>query len=180
MPVKTKTEAIPSVPAPKPKSKGGRPSCYPPGATPAEKKAILRERRREEYAKANYDKAIASLPDRASAAAEIDWIRNHEAMTRLDRIEDRTKATRIIITADDITKAQHGPAPSRAAVNELQHWCNRPEDFYKMILTEKKKQSAGAQSDILGPESAPEIKDIDAILLALDGAVCTLANENPS
>jgi hypothetical protein len=166
----TTTEATPSL------RKIGRPSSYPPGATEAEKKAILRERNRELKKKQDYDKAIASLPDRASAAAEIDWIRNHEAMTRLDRIADRTKATRIIITADDIAKAQHGPAPSRAAVNELQHWCNRPEDFYKMILTEKKKQSAGSQSEILGPETTQEIKDIDAILMALDGAILARSN----
>lgn len=119
-----------------------------------------------------YEEAIASLPTQASHAVEIEWVRTHPKMSELDRMSDRTKATHLVVDHRDILKTIAGPAPSRAAVAMLQHYCNRPEDFYKQIISEQKKavskDGGASESD---PDSIPEIKDIDRLLMTLEGAV---------
>jgi hypothetical protein len=131
--------------------------------TEAEKRSIRRFKKL-------YDAALNALPDKASHAAEIDWIRNHPKMTELDRSND--KNIRLILDHNDIKRPPHGPAPSKAAVHALQHWCNRPDEFYRQMMSEQKKMSVGKDGDVLASnELSQEIKDIDALLLALDGAV---------
>jgi hypothetical protein len=38
-------------------------------------------------------------------------------------------------------------APSKAAVIELQHWCNAPQEFFKKVLGETVKQKEETDSD---------------------------------
>lgn len=124
-----------------------------------------------------YDAAIQALPDKASHAAEIDWIRNHPKMTELDRASD--KNIRLILDHNDIKRPPHGPAPSKAAVHALQHWCNRPDEFYRQMMSEQKKMSVGKDGEIQAAgELAQEIKDIDSLLLALDCAIVPVEDDD--
>lgn len=98
----------------------------------------IRDEIREERKLENFEDALASIPAAtASRQVEIDWIRAHPAMTRKDRQSDKTKP--VLIDANDILYAKHGPAPSRAAVQALQHWVNLPHEFHKQLLAEYKK-----------------------------------------
>lgn len=127
----------------------------------------------EKLERAAWSRVMNQLPDTASNAADINWIRNHPAMTQLDRLPHGSKVKRIIITSKDVKRLGMPLPPSKAAVHMLQHWCNRPNDFFKMILSEQKKTAAGGKSEILDDvgDKAQEIKDIDSLLAALDCAV---------
>lgn len=144
------------------KSKGGRPKL---SAAEKKRRAALRE---SNAVVAAYETAIAKLPDEASPASEMSWIRNHPMMGRKDRMEGATKLTKIIVTGKDIKTA-----PSKAAVHMLQHWVNRPEDFFKGILSEQKKSTKTNADGLIvdDVEDLPEIKAIDELLLSLDCAV---------
>lgn len=129
-------------------------------------RAAVREERRKQ--KAWLDE-VAKLPASANPSSELEWIRNHPAMGRLDRIRDRDKNTRVILEIEDIHPV-HGEAPSKAAVSMLQHWCNRPDEFYKNLLAEQKKATKIKDdgSIVDDVEKTPEVKDIDALLASLD------------
>lgn len=163
------TNDVNSVPGALPPKKTGRPRTRPHFNTLAEKKAY--------EDKAKFHRLYAALPDHAAAATEILWVKNHPAMTRLDRmtLAEREKVERIILGSIDI-EAPHGKAPSKGAVQSLQSWCNRPDEFFKMILNEQKKLVASGKIDPFSttPEAdelPQEVKDIDALLLTLDYAV---------
>ena len=147
-------------------AKAGRPRLTP------EQKAVREELRKEKRKQAKWVSAVNALPDQASPSAELNWIRNHPAMSRLDRIKDRTKTTRIILEVGDISPT-HGTAPSKAAVSMLQHWCNRPDEFYKNLLAEQKKATkvdsdGGIVDDV---ENSAEVKNIDALIASIAQAV---------
>lgn len=144
----------------------GRPRLTP------EERAISEERKKERKKQLKWLKAVNDLPDQASPSAELNWIRNHPAMSRMDRIEDRTKTTRIILDVSDITPT-HGQAPSKAAVSMLQHWCNRPDEFYKNLLAEQKKATkVDTDGSIVDDvENSPEVKNIDALISSIAQAI---------
>jgi len=144
----------------------GRPKLTP------EERAIPEERKKERKKQLKWLKAVNDLPDQASPSAELNWIRNHPAMSRMDRIEDRTKTTRIILDVSDITPT-HGQAPSKAAVSMLQHWCNRPDEFYKNLLAEQKKATkVDTDGSIVDDvENSPEVKNIDALIASIAQAI---------
>jgi len=96
----------------------------------------LDERRIERF-----DEALECLPANASPSDEIAWVRAHPAMARKDQTKDKTQDVKI--TADDVLYAPHGKAPSRAAVNQLIYWANRPQKFYEGLLSEHKKTMDG-------------------------------------
>jgi len=103
------------------------------------KARILAEQAETEAAKLaahNFVSACAGLPDEAPVPIEIKWIRAHPAMSRRDRDPD---ASAILVTPDDILTPPHGPAPSKSAVAQLQHWVNDPREFFKALLSEHKK-----------------------------------------
>lgn len=89
----------------------------------------------------DFEKAVAGLPDRAPQAVNLDWISAHPAMARKSRQSSRDNMNEILLTADDVLRAPHGPAPSKAAVYALQHWANHPADFFKAVLSEQKKKT---------------------------------------
>lgn len=142
-----------------------------PKLSPEEKayRAHLREERKKQK---EWLDEVASLPDSATPASELDWIRNHPAMGRLDRVKDRTKDTRVILDVSDIHPV-HGDAPSKAAVSMLQHWCNNPSEFYKNLLTEQKKATKVKDdgSIVDDVENTPEVKNVDALIASISQAV---------
>jgi len=144
----------------------GRPRLTP------EERTISEERKKERKKQLKWLKAVNDLPDQASPSAELNWIRNHPAMSRMDRIEDRTKTTRIILDVSDITPT-HGQAPSKAAVSMLQHWCNRPDEFYKNLLAEQKKATkVDTDGSIVDDvENSTEVKNIDALIASIAQAI---------
>lgn len=128
---------------------------------------ILGEVREEVRAK-TFEDAIELVTKTTSPAAEIEWIRAHPAMSRLDRQKDKTKPVQI--TADDILYAPHGPAPSRSAVNQLIHWANRPGEFYKQILAEHRKRVESGD-DTQGSMADPGIGDVQVYLAQIKAMV---------
>jgi hypothetical protein len=108
------------------------------GKTKAQVK--LKEERAEivkEQIQETFEQAAASLPLECSPKEEIDWIRSHPAMARLNR--DASKAKNIVITGTDILSAPHGVCPRQGAALALQHWANHPDEFFKMLLNDQKK-----------------------------------------
>lgn len=104
----------------------------------AERRAIRAEKRAEKKVR-SFAEAMADLPDTSPEEEELNWIRSHEAMTRLARgVHDEEE--RVKITVEDITDASNGPAPSKGAVIALQNWCQRPEVFFKQMVDEQRKQ----------------------------------------
>ena len=144
----------------------GRPKLSP------EEKAYRAQLREERKKQKEWLDEVASLPDNATPASELDWIRNHPAMGRLDRMKDRKADTRVILEVSDIHPV-HGDAPSKAAVSMLQHWCNNPSDFYKNLLTEQKKATKVKDdgSIVDDVENTPEVKNIDALIASISQAV---------
>jgi hypothetical protein len=132
------------------------------------KNALLRKERDEQR---QWVSKMESLPDSASPAAELDWIRNHPAMYRLARMGEAGKDAKVILDTEDITPA-HGEAPSKAAVSMLQHWCNNPDEFFRGLLTEQKKATKVKDdgSIVDKVEETQEIKDIDALLASLENS----------
>lgn len=107
------------------------------------KKASVNERARRAHTKQRnlpFEKALAALPSSATPADEMNWIKSHPAMSRKDR--SRNNNDKVLVTPEDISNAPNGPCPSRAAAQQLQHWVNRPEQFYKDVLSETKKAKA--------------------------------------
>lgn len=142
-----------------------------PRLSDEEKRQRMLQRKAEAEQK-KWAETLEQLPDSASPSSELNWIRSHSAMTRLERIPDRDKGTRIILEAEDIHPS-HGPAPSKAAVTMLQHWANNPDEFHKHLLTEQRKatkiDSDGSIVDNV--EESQEIKDIDALIASIACAV---------
>lgn len=123
--------------------------------TPLSESAVLAELAKnkpdDSVVDAKREKAENSLPDSAPEAEEWEWIRNHPAMSLRRRGQ---KASREVeLTVNDILRAPHGPAPSRSAVYQLEHFANHPQEFFKAALA-KGKQKVDAK----GKE--PE-KDVD-------------------
>jgi hypothetical protein len=102
-----------------------------------------------ENSEKSYYSAMGKLPAVGDLDIEMQWVAAHPAMSRKDRSLEPD--ARIIINREDILNAPHGPAPSRRAVQSLQHWCNDPREFQKILLAEykeeKKKLSSAAKGD---------------------------------
>lgn len=134
----------------------------------------LRIKRREEQRKSRARKAerilmetLAKIPQSSTAAKELAWIRAHPAMSRGARM-----GTSVIITADDVLSPPHGKAPSQSAVNQLQHWVNKPDEFFKQLMQVERKQiSEASESEVLlDDDLPPEVTRIDEMLQLIEGA----------
>jgi len=116
-----------------------------------------------------FEAAVATLPDTATAQAEIDWIRAHPAMARMNRTQDRI--SNVLITAEDILSPPHGPAPSKGAVYALQHWANHPTEFFKNLLSEQKKATdSGGPNGTIGGD---DLSEVERLLIEVGGASAT-------
>lgn len=103
----------------------------------AEASAERARRSRANKRNAPFESAVSDLPATASPSVEMDWVKSHPAMTRKDRQKNATD--KILITPDDILKAPNGKCPSRSAAQLLQHYANKPDAFFKELLSETKK-----------------------------------------
>ena len=103
----------------------------------AEANAERARRSRANKRNAPFESAVSDLPATASPSVEMDWVKSHPAMTRKDRQKNATD--KILITPDDILKAPNGKCPSRSAAQLLQHYANKPDAFFKELLSETKK-----------------------------------------
>lgn len=128
------------------------------------------EQKREEFVAtvhaADFEDAVAKLPDTCPAQVELDWIRNHPAMFRKSRSTQKMKD--ILLTVEDVLSPPHGCAPSKGAVIALQHWCNQPTEFFKQLLGEQKKQTeaAGHTGQKFGGD---DISEVERLLQEIGG-----------
>jgi len=119
---------------------------------------------RERYARKKnrtFEQLVAKLPANADPIVEMNWIKSHPAMTRKARAKNNDK---ILINEDDILNSSSGSAPSRAAAQQLQHWANSPDQFFKDILSETKKAKAKSEEEESRQRSQKTTKEIDAML----------------
>lgn len=134
------------------------------------KKEGVNERSRRHYQKHKnlpFERALETLPPTASPAAEMEWIKSHPAMSRKDR--SRNTSDRVLVTPEDIHSAPNGPCPSRAAAQQLQHWANRPEQFFKDVLSETKKAKARDEEEEAKERATKTNTEINQMLSALFG-----------
>jgi hypothetical protein len=108
------------------------------------RKVTKAERRKytdAESARRSFEAALNTLPHIADPQVELDWIRAHPAMNRNARYRGSKQQGNpmTILRVDDVLDAPHGPAPSKSAVSQLQHWCNNTDQFFKMMLDHQKK-----------------------------------------
>jgi hypothetical protein len=114
-----------------------------------------------------FDVVLRQLPDTATTNVELDWIGAHTAMSRKARSQNRAD---IVLSADDVMRPAHGRAPSKRAVNALQHWAQHPAEFYKGMMSEQKRKM---RDDADG--NATVVKDmglaeVERILKEMEGA----------
>lgn len=83
-----------------------------------------------------FEKEIATLPLEAPDADEVNWIRRHAAMVRLDNSDSAL----VRITLDDVFNTPAGVAPSQRAVYDLIHWSKNPTAFRNAVLSGQKKK----------------------------------------
>lgn len=134
------------------------------------KREQAREWSRRSRAKAAERKLMATLvdiPQSSTAARELAWIRAHPAMSRGAR-----QGSTVILTAEDVLSPPHGKAPSQSAVNQLQHWVNKPDEFFKQLMQVERKQiSESSESEaLLDDDLPPEVTRIDEMLQLIEGA----------
>ncbi|MCA9261896.1 MAG: hypothetical protein KDA61_21910 [Planctomycetales bacterium] len=91
---------------------------------------------------AEFVASLEGLPAAVALDTEVDWVAAHPAMSRPAR--KASDSHKLLLTADDVKHAPHGPAPSRRAVNSLQHWVNAPAGFFNAIASEHKACQRGA------------------------------------
>jgi hypothetical protein len=121
-----------------------------------------------EVLKETFEDAVAGLPDKAPAQANLDWIQSHPAMSRKARMKNNLES--VLISPGDILHAPHGKAPSKAAVYALQHWANNPSEFFKQMLGEQKKRAESDEGSTV-EEADPGIAEVEALLRQVTGAV---------
>lgn len=118
-----------------------------------------------------YQKALKSLPPVCSAEVELDWVRAHPLMSTLDRSTLRGNPRKVLVKERDILDPPHGVAPSQAAVHMLQHWANRPVDFFGKMLMEQRKgtpkrggKTRDGDDESAGDASDDDTSELDALL----------------
>jgi hypothetical protein len=116
------------------------------------------------FAANSFVAACAGLPDEAPVPIEIKWIRAHPAMSRRDRDPGDSA---ILVTPDDILNPPHGPAPSKSAVAQLQHWVNDPREFFKALLSEHKKITG--ESGTVKAEEDVDLAEVQRLLKEVSG-----------
>ena len=120
--------------------------------------AEFRPKMKSPDAEKGFHSAMRSLPPTGDLDVEMQWVAAHPAMSRRDRSDDDEK---ILITRHDILKAPHGPAPSRRAVQSLQHWVNDPREFQRILLAEYKEEKKKLSSSAKGDTSEEVLDDLE-------------------
>jgi hypothetical protein len=107
----------------------------------------------------SFEAALATLPLKADRQGENDWILSHLALTRRARSENKDEPVRL--TADDILKSSHGPAPSRAAAIRLQLFVDNPDELSKALTAPVKKDDgidSGRDSEFVKDDGIGEVE----------------------
>lgn len=78
-----------------------------------------------------FEDALAELPPAANPVDELKWVSSHVVMTRSWIVE--AGAESVPLSLQDITESKL-PCPSQRAVNILNNFKDRPEDFFKKHL----------------------------------------------
>lgn len=104
--------------------------------------ADFRRREASRAREANVDAVAVTKPDHSSPSIEQKWLRTHPAMRR-----NSTAAT-IHITTEDIEDA-----PSKWAINQLSHWCNLRNEFFKQAYAEDRKAMADEGNSLIRDET---------------------------
>lgn len=120
---------------------------------------IRREYKRERKEKAmagdkdqKFQEVLLGLAATADRKAELDWIRQHPAMMKKSRMVNPNQP--VVLEPDEIKDA-----PSRAAAQELSHWANNPNEFFKMFLSESRKAGAIGTGAVGGAGSTETVED---------------------
>ena len=85
---------------------------------------------RDQFDMDEFEEKFMQLPADCPVVELLGWIAAHPAMTR------RKKGRDVILRVEDIEGA-----PSRGAVNQLQSFVNRPDDFFGQLLNRLTKVS---------------------------------------
>lgn len=128
-----------------------------------EKLKAEREEIREERRVENFESALRELPDSASSAVEIAWIRAHPAMSRKSR--GKASVEPVLISAEDVLSPPHGRAPSKAAVHALQYWANHPQKFFEKILDAQRKKDSDEEAS--EAEADEDLAEVERLLAAV-------------
>lgn len=84
-----------------------------------------------------FESSLSELPLMCEdPSVEWDWVSTHPAMTRLDRESDKTRT--VLVSGEDITSRC---CPSQKAARMLQHWSNRPKEFFNKLIDRDKHVS---------------------------------------
>lgn len=116
-------------------------------------------RKREMDEEAAFQKAFNALPDTASVAVELDWVRAHPAMTRKARNPD-TDCVQIL--ASDIKTA-----PSKSAVNALQNWANNPGKFFEKLRDETRKAPIESSDSPTASDADDDVREAEELLRSI-------------
>ena len=116
-----------------------------------------------------FEAIVNRFPLKTSAAkTENNWIASHPAMRRKAR---NPKATKVILSIDDVIDA-----PSQAAVNKLQYWCNEPKEFFKGLQAAEKPPP---QPVVHKKEEAEVIKKKDPTLVEVRSIITNILDDLP-
>lgn len=118
--------------------------------------------REAEKADGLFAEARDTLPNDAPVDEQLAWVENHLAMTRYNRLADKAKPIRL--TADDILRPSHGPAPCKAAVGLLQYFVHAPKAFYDKVLDRKVKIAVTQNVEENADRVVDDVSDIEEML----------------
>lgn len=118
----------------------------------------------EKKSSADFSEALRNLPPSAPSNEEMAWIGRHPLLTERHRMRDKT--VDLVVDAEAILNSVAGPAPSQFAANMLQHWVNNPSEYFKQVISEKKK--AQEQEEKKEVKVNFTVSEIDAILNSLE------------
>lgn len=116
-------------------------------------------RKREIDEEAAFQKAFNALPDTASVAIELDWVRAHPAMTRKARQPD---IDCVLILSSDIADA-----PSKSAVNALQNWANNPGKFFEKLRDETRKAPIASSDSPTASDADDSVREAEELLRSI-------------
>jgi hypothetical protein len=111
----------------------------PPAPAPADEVDETLEAKR-------LNRAIAKLPDEASAKEEWRWLSNHAFWTR----EEFRR-----VTVEDILRPDHGPAPSKSAAQRLRRYAAHPDEFFEADMKLWQKEAAAPERPQDKPDELP-------------------------
>tara|TARA_Y100001949_G_scaffold175890_1_gene186987 strand:- start:728 stop:1366 length:639 start_codon:yes stop_codon:yes gene_type:complete len=119
-------------------------------------------------AQSEFESIVNRFPLKTVPKTENNWIASHPAMRRRAR---NPKANKVILSIDDVLEA-----PSQAAVNKLQYWCNEPKEFFKGLQAAEKPPP---QPVVHKKEEAEVIRKKDPTLVEVRSIITNILDDLP-